>query len=149
MRPQPGTYSEQLLEPGPPPLITENGQILLIHNAAAQDPDGKLIYRAGQALIDPAKPTEELARLTTPFLVPETPEETSGQVNNVVFVEGLVAYKGEWLLYYGQGDAGVGVLHGRSRHRLRLAHFSPAATRERTSSFLDEPPLTITENAWR
>jgi predicted GH43/DUF377 family glycosyl hydrolase len=115
MRPQPGTYSAQLLEPGPPPLITENGKILLIHNAAAPDPDGKLIYRAGQALIDPEKPTEELARLTTPFLVPSTPEETSGQVNNVVFVEGLVAYKGEWLLYYGQGDAGVGVLHGRSR----------------------------------
>jgi len=115
MRPQPGTYSEELLEPGPPPLITENGQILLMHNAAAKDPDGKLIYRAGQALIDPAKPTEELARLTTPFLVPETPEEVAGQVNNVVFVEGLVAYKGEWLLYYGQGDAGVGVLHGESR----------------------------------
>ena len=115
MRPQPGTYSEELLEPGPPPLITENGQILLMHNAAARDPDGKLIYRAGQALIDPAKPTEELARLTTPFLVPETPEEVAGQVNNVVFVEGLVAYKGEWLLYYGQGDAGVGVLHGESR----------------------------------
>jgi beta-1,2-mannosidase len=114
MRPQPGTYTEELLEPGPPPLITENGKILLIHNAAAKDPDGKLIYRAGQALIDPARPTEELARLTTPFLVPETPEETSGQVNNVVFVEGLVAYRRRWFLYYGQGDAGVGVLHGRS-----------------------------------
>ena len=94
MRPQPGTYTEELLEPGPPPLITDNGYILLIHNAAAKDPDGKLIYRAGQALIDPAKPTEELARLTTPFLVPETPEETEGQVNNVVFVEGLVAWRG-------------------------------------------------------
>jgi beta-1,2-mannosidase len=43
MRPQPGTYTEELLEPGPPPLITENGQILLIHNSAAKDPDGKLI----------------------------------------------------------------------------------------------------------
>ena len=115
MRPQEGTYTQRLLEPGPPPLFTENGYILLIHNAAAHDPDGKLIYRAGQALIDPAKPTEELARLTTPFLVPETPEEIEGQVNNVVFVEGLVAYKGEWLMYYGQGDAGVGLLHGASR----------------------------------
>jgi beta-1,2-mannosidase len=115
MRPQPGTYSDELLEPGPPPLITDNGYVLLIHNSAAKDPDGKLIYRAGQALIDPAKPTEELARLTTPFLVPETPDETSGQVNNVVFVEGLVAHRGEWLLYYGEGDAGVGVLHGKAR----------------------------------
>ena len=47
--------------------------------------------------------------------MPETPDETSGQVNNVVFVEGLVAYKRRWFLYYGEGDAGVGVLHGRSR----------------------------------
>jgi beta-1,2-mannosidase len=115
MRPQPGTYTEELLEPGPPPLITEHGQILLIHNSAAHDPDGKLIYRAGQALIDPAAPTEELARMTRPFLVPETPEEIEGQVNNVVFVEGLVAYRRRWFMYYGQGDAGVGVLHGRSR----------------------------------
>ena len=75
MRPQPDTYSARLLEPGPPPRITENGYILLIHNAAAHDPDGKLIYRAGQALIDPAEPTRELARLTRTFLVPETPEE--------------------------------------------------------------------------
>jgi predicted GH43/DUF377 family glycosyl hydrolase len=121
MRPQPGTYSDELLEPGPPPLITENGYILLIHNSAARDPDGNLIYRAGQALIDPAKPKEELARLTTPFLVPETPEEIEGQVNNVVFVEGLVAYKGEWLMYYGQGDAGVGVLHGQPRRRRAMS----------------------------
>jgi predicted GH43/DUF377 family glycosyl hydrolase len=115
MRPQPGTYSAELLEPGPPPLITDNGYVLFIHNSAAHDPDGKLVYRAGQALIDPAAPLTELARLTTPFLVPTTPDETAGQVNNVVFVEGLVAYRGEWLLYYGEGDAGVGVLHGRSR----------------------------------
>jgi len=115
MRPQPDTYSARLLEPGPPPLITENGYILLIHNAAAHDPDGKLVYRAGQALIDPGEPTKELARLTKPFLVPTTPEEVAGQVNNVVFVEGLVSYKGEWLMYYGQGDAGVGLLHGASR----------------------------------
>jgi predicted GH43/DUF377 family glycosyl hydrolase len=32
----------------------------------------------------------------------------------VVFVEGLVAWRGEWLLYDGEGDAGVGVLHGRA-----------------------------------
>jgi beta-1,2-mannosidase len=40
MRPQAGTYSDELLEPGPPPLITENGYILLIHNAAARDARG-------------------------------------------------------------------------------------------------------------
>ena len=114
MRPQPGTYTEELLEPGPPPLITDNGYILLIHNAAAKDPDGKLIYRAGQALIDPAKPTEELGAADHAVPRPGDAGGDLGQVNNVVFVEGLVAWRGEWLLYYGQGDAGVGVLHGRA-----------------------------------
>src|SRR5829696_10037499 len=37
VRPQPGTYTE---EPGPPPLIPESGEILLIHNAATKDPYG-------------------------------------------------------------------------------------------------------------
>ena len=91
---------------------SKSGAILTTH-----DPDGKLVYRAGQALIDPGSPLTELARLTQPFLVPTTPDETAGQVDNVVFVEGLVAYRGEWLLYYGEGDAGVGVLHG-ARQRL-------------------------------
>jgi predicted GH43/DUF377 family glycosyl hydrolase len=46
-----------------------------------------------------------------------TRREISGQVDNVVFVEGLVGYRREWLMYYGQGDAGVGLLHGDSRTR--------------------------------
>ncbi len=74
IRPEPGTYSAELLEPGPPPPITNNRYILLIHNSAAYDPDGKLVYRAGQAFIDPGTPLTELARLTQPFLVPTTPD---------------------------------------------------------------------------
>jgi len=85
MRPQPGTYTEELLEPGPPPLITDDGYILLIHNAAAKDPDGKLLYRAGEALIDPAKPTQELARLTTRFLV-RAPSSAAPSLRERLFV---------------------------------------------------------------
>jgi hypothetical protein len=50
-----------------------------------------------------------LARLETPFLVPSTPEEEKGQVDLVVFAEGLVQFKGRWFLYYGQADETVGV----------------------------------------
>jgi len=50
-----------------------------------------------------------LARLETPFLVPSTPEEEKGQVDLVVFAEGLVQFKGRWFLYYGQADQTVGV----------------------------------------
>ncbi|KAK5239803.1 hypothetical protein LTS06_012668 [Exophiala xenobiotica] len=50
-----------------------------------------------------------LARLETPFLVPSTPEEEKGQVDLVVFAEGLVQFKGRWFLYYGQADETVGI----------------------------------------
>jgi hypothetical protein len=50
-----------------------------------------------------------LARLETPFLVPSTPEEERGQVDLVVFAEGLVQFKGKWFLYYGQADQTLGV----------------------------------------
>ncbi|KAJ4524293.1 hypothetical protein HRR83_002413 [Exophiala dermatitidis] len=49
------------------------------------------------------------ARLETPFLVPTTPEEESGQVDLVVFAEGLVQFRGKWFLYYGQADQSIGV----------------------------------------
>jgi len=50
-----------------------------------------------------------LARLETPFLVPSTPEEERGQVDLVVFAEGLVQLQGKWFLYYGQADQTLGV----------------------------------------
>ncbi|EXJ87374.1 hypothetical protein A1O3_04333 [Capronia epimyces CBS 606.96] len=50
-----------------------------------------------------------IARLETPFMVPSTPEEESGQVDLVVFAEGLVQFHGKWFLYYGQADATIGV----------------------------------------
>ncbi|KIV97391.1 hypothetical protein PV10_01147 [Exophiala mesophila] len=50
-----------------------------------------------------------LARLETPFLTPTTREEEHGQVDLVVFAEGLVQFRGKWFLYYGQADQTVGV----------------------------------------
>ena len=42
-------------------------------------------------------------------LEPKTSEEVEGQVDNVLFSEGLVQFKGKWMLYYGQGDQYLGV----------------------------------------
>jgi predicted GH43/DUF377 family glycosyl hydrolase len=39
----------------------------------------------------------------------EAENEHKGQVNEVVFCEGMVQFKGQWLLYYGQGDSELGV----------------------------------------
>ena len=99
-----GMFDSRLVEPGPPPLLTEDG-ILLLYNGADQD----LVYRSGQALFDPADPTKLLKRSDTPFLEPDAQLEREGQIANVVFIEGLVQYKGTWYLYFGMGDSGIGV----------------------------------------
>ncbi|KAK5055370.1 hypothetical protein LTR84_013120 [Exophiala bonariae] len=57
----------------------------------------------------PPRRQRPLARLETPFLVPSTPEEERGQVDLVVFAEGLVQFQGKWFLYYGQADQTLGV----------------------------------------
>ena len=99
-----GMFDSRLVEPGPPPLRTNDG-ILLLYNGADQD----LVYKSGQALFDPADPTKLLKRSDTPFLEPDAQLEKEGQIANVVFIEGLVHYKSAWYLYFGMGDSGIGV----------------------------------------
>ena len=104
LRPRPGHFDSRLVEPGPAPVLTDAG-ILLLYNAA----DSTLAYASGQALFDPADPTILLARSDTPFLTPTTILEQTGQVSNVVFIQGLVDFQGRSLLYFGMGDSGIGV----------------------------------------
>ena len=57
----------------------------------------------------PALRDGPVARLENPLLVPEAGSGEMGQVDQVVFSEGLVQYKGKWLLYFGLGDSELGV----------------------------------------
>jgi len=104
MDPRPGQFDSRLVEPGPPPLITEEG-ILLFYNSA----DYSNIYRVGAALFDINDPGRLLKRTDSFLLQPELSWEIHGQVPNVVFVEGLVIKDGRLLLYYGAADIYVGV----------------------------------------
>ena len=56
-----------LVEVGPQPIITNNGLILLLHNAAVKFDDGTVRYTCGQLLFDPARPTEILAQMNYPW----------------------------------------------------------------------------------
>ncbi len=105
----PGTFGEFLVEVGPQPIITDNGLILLLHNAAVKNPDGSVRYSCGQLLFDPADPTTILAQMNRPWLEPSTYEDTHGLVSNVTFVEGLVHFNDTWFAYYGQSDSTLGV----------------------------------------
>ncbi len=102
-----------LVESGPPALLTDKG-ILLIYNSrnipAIGDPAlAEGTYAAGQALFDKEDPTRILDRLDQYFMKPDKPYETTGQVNEVCFVEGLALFHGQWFLYYGTADSKIAV----------------------------------------
>lgn len=111
--PRAGKFDSDLVEPGPPAIIRDSG-ILLLYNSrnirAKGDttlPEGT--YTTSQILFDKEDPGKILHRMDTFFMKPEKPYEISGQVNNVCFIEGLVNYKGKWLLYYGTADSKIAV----------------------------------------
>jgi predicted GH43/DUF377 family glycosyl hydrolase len=101
---RPGRFDSRVVEPGPPPILTKDG-IVLVYNGA----DDKLVYRVGIALFDRKDPTRLLSRSDVPMFVPEKPWEKIGQVPNVVFVEGMVLRGSKYLFYYGGADKYVGV----------------------------------------
>lgn len=101
-------WEQALMESGPPAVKTRDGKWIQIYNGVGTGLGGYVpgSYNTGQMLLDMEKaPTgPPLARLERPILEPTTKIETQGQVDNVVFSEGLVQFKGKWLLYYGAGD---------------------------------------------
>jgi predicted GH43/DUF377 family glycosyl hydrolase len=99
-----GQFDSRVVEPGPAPIMTPTG-IILIYNGA----DDKLVYRTGIAVFDRNDPTRLIARTDTPFFSPEKDWEKVGQVPNVVFVEGMVRQGRHYLFYYGGADKYVGV----------------------------------------
>jgi predicted GH43/DUF377 family glycosyl hydrolase len=105
-------FDSLLTEPGPPAVLTEAG-IVLIYNGANHPSAGESgvaagAYQPGQMLLDAADPTAVIARPRDPFLRID-PTEAEGQVGNVCFAEGLVAFKGAWWLYVGLADSRLGV----------------------------------------
>ena len=99
-----GKFDSRVVEPGPPPTLTQSG-IVLIYNGA----DDQLVYRTGVAVFDRKDPRKLLWRTDQPIFVPEKEWEKAGQVPNVVFVEGMARKGKRWLFYYGGADKYVGV----------------------------------------
>jgi len=99
-----GRFDSRVAEPGPAPFVTPAG-IVLIYNGA----DDRLVYRTGVAVFDRKNPAKLLWRSDTPLFVPEKDWEKTGQVPNVVFVEGMIKQNDRYLFYYGGADKYVGV----------------------------------------
>jgi predicted GH43/DUF377 family glycosyl hydrolase len=109
---RPGKFDSRVVEPGPPPILTPAG-IVLVYNGA----DDKLVYRTGVAVFDRADPRKLISRTDEPVFSPEKEWEKVGQVPNVVFVEGIVKWGGKFLFYYGGADKFVGVAEAEEKTR--------------------------------
>jgi predicted GH43/DUF377 family glycosyl hydrolase len=96
---RPGAFDSRVMEPGPAPMLTSAG-ILLLYNGASDS----LTYGPAWALFDRDDPRKLIPRAEHPFLLPELGWEKKGVVPNVIFLEGLI----ESTAYYGAADHVVG-----------------------------------------
>ena len=111
--PRKGKFDSQLVEPGPPAILTDKG-IVFIYNSRNSPEYGDTslaagTYSAGQILADKNDPFKIIGRSDESFFTPDKPYEITGQVNNVCFLEGLVYFKNKWFLYYGTADEQIAV----------------------------------------
>ncbi|KAA9149601.1 glycosidase [Microbacterium lushaniae] len=107
-------FEELKIGGGPPPLRVPEGWLVLHHgvtgvidNAFAQQRN--VNYAAGALLLDAADPGRVLARTAEPLLAPETPDERSGIVPNVVFPTAVEQIDGRYFVFYGMADSKIGV----------------------------------------
>jgi predicted GH43/DUF377 family glycosyl hydrolase len=113
---------------GTPPVRIDEGWFSLFHGVDGRyDADGRCIglrYSAGIVIHDFERPDEVRYRSSCPLFWPETPDETHGMVNNVVFPTGIDPLPGasrSYDVYYGMADSRIG------RLRLDLGASSAAA----------------------
>jgi predicted GH43/DUF377 family glycosyl hydrolase len=92
------------------------GWLLLHHGVTGEIVEGtaftqqqKVNYAAGAMLLDADDPTIVLARTAEPLLAPETEEERSGIVPNVVFPTAIERIDGAHYVFYGMADSQIGV----------------------------------------
>lgn len=124
---------DELIGPGPPPVLTDHGWLLLYHGVATHLGGG--IYQAGAVLLDRDDPRRVLARTRDNILEPREPWEMTGQVPNVVFPSGLITAPprddgtlpddAEVLVVYGAADTCVGI--ARTNVAALLASCEPVA----------------------
>ncbi len=99
---------------GPPPVQVEEGWLLLHHGVDGSLDPGFMLqqgatYAAGAMLLDGEDVTRVLARSDSPLLQPETSDERTGTVPNVVFPTAIEEIDGSRYVFYGMADARIGV----------------------------------------
>lgn len=112
-----GLFDSRVVEPGPPPIMTNAGILVVYNGASASGVDGSYVYATGWALFDKNDPAKLLYRANRPVLTASHAWEKQGTVNNVVFVEGMVRKQHSWTFYYGGGDRVIGIATAKDTFR--------------------------------
>ena len=107
---RPDAFDSRVMEPGPAPIITNEG-ILLLYNGANES----LVYGPGWVLFDKTDPAKVIARAEAPFILPTLKWEVGGQVPNVIFIEGALVNSNKddraaLTAYYGAADKYIGAM---------------------------------------
>lgn len=110
-------YWDELIGPGPPPIRTREGWLLIYHGIATHG--SACLYQAGVVLLDLEDPSRVISRGRNNVLEPREPYELTGQVPNVVFPTGAIVerFDGDGFadpdavvrIYYGAADTCVGM----------------------------------------
>ncbi|TDL45613.1 glycoside hydrolase family 130 protein [Microbacterium oleivorans] len=99
---------------GPPPRRVPEGWLVLHHGVtgvleSAFAQQQKVNYAAGAIILDRDDPSKVVARTPEPLLAPETDDERSGIVPNVVFPTAIEEVDGRLFVFYGMADSKIGV----------------------------------------
>ena len=113
-------HEQEKLGPGPPPIRTEKGWLLIYHAVGKISEQVCRMYGLSQkidrgysisaVIVDNEEPTKVLCRTRYPLYIPSAPWELYGNeqypvdVSAVVFPVGAVVWKDKLLLYCGAGD---------------------------------------------
>ena len=99
---------------GTPPVRTERGWLTIYHGneriPIGSDGQLKVRYTGGALLLDLNDPTILLAQTPEPIIVPTTPYETTGFVDNVVFPTAIIERDDQFLVYNGAADECTSVI---------------------------------------
>lgn len=108
-------FEELKIGAGPAPIRVDEGWLLIHHGVSGLIDDSgfaqqqKVNYAAGAMILDASDPSKVIARTSEPLLAPETEDEKSGIVPNVVFPTAIEEVNGQLFVFYGMADSKIGV----------------------------------------
>ncbi|TWT94477.1 glycoside hydrolase family 130 protein [Stieleria varia] len=91
---------------GPPPILIDEGWLLLYHGSERSTQRGRVgRYAVGAALLDRRNPCRVLARTSDPIMTPQMDFEKTGFIPGVVFPTAMLDHGDTLQVFYGAADS--------------------------------------------